>query len=270
MTRSARPLALLLGSGAVVVLALSACSSSTAGKGSASTPAAGSGSGGFPASSSAPSTGGPSASGSGSIAPSGGIPSHATLAGIVLRAGDLPSGWTAQPSSSNSSGDDQVQQDVAACIGVTNINSANRVEEVDSDEFQQSDDSFDSDATSFKVQSEIENRLAVLRSPKADACFTKALQTELSKSMPTGAKIGDASFHIDGQPTGYPSNVAAVATGTITVTVQQQTLTVHLYEAFIVGRLLGANVQYTGVTGPVDQSVWLAAVSAVARRAAAA
>jgi hypothetical protein len=196
-------------------------------------------------------------------------PSHSTLQSIVLQSNDLPAGWTGQAAPAESS-DSAVEAQVMNCVGGTQPNAANKIEEVDSDEFDQGNNSISSSASSYKNHTELQHRLALFLNPKADACFSTALNTELKKSLPSGAQLGEVSFHITKGPAGHASNVVAVGSGKVTVTLEGQTVPIYLDETLIEGALLGASIQFTGLGARIDLGVQSAAIAAVAKRVAAA
>jgi hypothetical protein len=203
-----------------------------------------------------------STSGKGAVKP----PSHAALASIGVQAADLPSGWTAvKPDASSDSSD--VQNQVTTCEGGAKMNAANKIETVDSDDFTQKDDTISSTATSYKTQTEVENRLAVILSPKADSCFSQAFKNQLSTTLPADATIGDVSFHITSGSSGGADNIVGSAAGSVTLTEQGQTTTLYLNDSFIKGPLLGVTVQFTGIGQPIDVAVQKQVIEKVAARA---
>lgn len=274
MTSAARALGVLT----AALLAVAGCSSSTSGKGTVGT--SGAGSGGFPSSSSVASggaagsgsgSGGTSSGGASSGGASGGsAPSHATLAGVVLQAGDLPSSWTAKPSGGDGSNSD-VSTELASCLGV-DVGSLgpDKVDHADSDNYELGNSQVSSVASSYASQSSIDKRLAILQNPKAEGCLSTAFHDQLAKSLPAVAKVGDIPVRLAAQPAGLPASVREVATATTQLSVQGQTLSLEMRFAFISGHLLTASVSYVSVGAPVDDGVWTKAVTAVAGRVAAA
>jgi hypothetical protein len=205
-----------------------------------------------------------STSGNGSVKP----PSHAALMSIGLQTGDLPSGWTAVKPTAASSDDSALQSQVTTCEGASKVNAANRIEQVASDDYNQGNNTVSSSATSYKTQTEVTNRLAVILSSKADTCFTQAFRSELTKTLPAGATLGNIAFHITSGSSGGPSNVVGSASGTVTLTEQGQTAALYLNDVFIKGPLLGVTVQFTGIGAPIGAAVQKQVIAKVAARAA--
>lgn len=269
MLRSTRPTRLLLAAPLAAALLVSACSSSTGGTGSVGSTGATShsSSGDFPSGAPAPSSGGSTGGASGST---GNAPSEEILKGVVLKDGDLPSSWTAKPSSSSGDSSDMSTQ-LANCLGVDKSSlGPGKVASVDSDDYEQGNAQISSTASAYASQDSIDKREAILTNPKAEQCLSQAFKDELTKSLPASAQAGAMPVTIDAQPSGLPSSVKAVATAKTSVTASGQTLSLELRFAFISGDLLTASVGYVTVGAPVDESAWTAAVSAVAGRAASA
>jgi hypothetical protein len=215
------------------------------------------------------------------LAGHGGTPSHTTggttqaatkpaslsqLKKIVLQPADLPSGWkgTAHQSDPNDSANNAA---LMRCVGARDTDS-DKVAEANSDDFDLSDASISSSATSYRSQSDLTSDVATLHSPKLSACFGQMMKKELAASLPAGATTEAASIKVKSGSAGGPANVVATGTGFINVKVSGQQISVYLTVAFITGPLIEAEVDTENVGKPVPASVVNPLVAKVATRAA--
>lgn len=241
---------------------LTGCTSTVSGHGTSTL--AGSGpTGGFPSSIG---TGTPQTSPPGSGTSSGG-PASATLAQIVVQQGDLPGGWTGQPVTGGGSTDTDLQDELLTCTG-GHIDPSQQVAHVDGDDFTQGEQTISSDASSYKSRSEVDNRSAVISSPKAGTCLNQIVRQELQQQMPAGAQLNAVALALTGGSNGGPPNLVATEKGTITVTAAGQTVTVYLDAAFLRGNLVTASVEFEGIGQRVDANLQASVIAAVAARAA--
>jgi hypothetical protein len=184
----------------------------------------------------------------------------------VLQPADLPKGWNRQAYQP----DPNESADNAAfykCLGARDTDS-DRLAEANSDNFDQSDASISSSASSYRSDSDLNSDIAELHSPKISSCFEQMVKKQLATSLPAGSTIESASIKIAGGSAGFPANVVATGTGTIKVGLSGQQIAVYLYVAFITGPLIEAEVDAENVSAPVPTSVVNPLVTKVATRAA--
>ncbi len=241
------------------VVALSGCSSSTKGSGSAGSSATSS------SAASSPST--VSTSASTSASPTAAPPSTATLLGITLQTGDLPTTWQATPYQADPT-DKSDQAALVTCAGGKDT-SPDQIGEQHSPDYGLDDASISSEADSFKSQSDVDADVALINNPKTSACYNQLAKSEIEPSLPSGSTVNSAAITITPGANGGPSNVVGTGTGQVNVTVQGQTATVYLNVAFITGPLIEAEVDFENIGSPVPADLQAAAIKAVATRAAA-
>jgi hypothetical protein len=245
---------------AVVVLGLglTACTSTTSGHGSSSLRPSTS-SPGFPSS---------SASGApGSSTPATGAPTAAALARIVVQRSDLPAGWTGKPVSSHGNTNTDLQDELLTCTG-GHVDRSQQVAQVDGDDFAQGELTISSDATSFKSRAEVDNRTAIISGPKAGTCLNQIVRQQLQQQLPAGAQLNAVALALTGGSNGGPPNLVATEKGTITVTIDAQTVTVYLDAAFLRGNQVTASIEFEGIGQRVDANLQASVIAAVAARAA--
>src|SRR6185503_4835891 len=143
---------------------------------------------------------------------------------IVLQAADLP-GWTAAPYQDDPS-DNQDELDLLSCAGGRNTDS-DKVAEVNSSDFSLDQATLSSNATSYRSQSDVDGDVAVLRSPKFASCYQGLVKDQLGKSLPAGTKVRSAKVTIAPRGAGSPANLAATASGVITVATGSMSLTLY-------------------------------------------
>ena len=202
----------------------------------------------------------PSTSSAGSSSPSastgtgtgtGTAPSHDVLSGLVVQASDLPTGFTSQPHDTTTD-DDTNQQQIVACVGSTSVNPADKIEEVNSDDFVKDPLTISSDATSYTSQAAVDALVQVIQNPKAEDCFKTLLQQQVASS---GGSVTAADIQVTPGTNGGPSNVVAVLQGKVDITVSGQQASVRVAEVFIEGRQLLATVSGEAINAPVDLDV---------------
>jgi hypothetical protein len=253
--------------GALVLLAGCGGSSSTS-KGSTTptskgTTATSSGGTSTPSDSTTASSSTPSASPSPTPTPA----TAAQLKKIVLRKGDLPSGWKAVPAREDDDDSDD-QAKLMKCVGVKNTE-ADEVATADSDDYTMRDAVISSSASSYKSQSALDNDLAVLKNPRLIPCFSRLLTKELAASLPEDASLGKVSVKFTPGPGTGPANVAGSGLAVVPLTFGEQQVKVYVSFVYVYGPLIEANVTAENVGSPVPAAVLQSAVKAVADRAAA-
>lgn len=237
---------------AAVGIAAAGCASSTDGIGAVVNPTGGSH--------------GPSSSPA--SRPARSAPDKATLARVVLRPTDLPPGWTATPHESDPN-DPSAQAALARCTGVSHTG-AGQVAEADSPDFGQDGATVSSSATSFRSQGDIDADVALLKNAKVATCFRQLLRSSIASSLPPGAKLDAVSLKITPGTGGGPSNVVGIMRATVTMTGSGVRVNVYMDMAFIVGRLIEAEVDIVNPRLPISNLVFFELVRDVATRAAAA
>ncbi|HEU5266127.1 MAG TPA: hypothetical protein VFU35_05480 [Jatrophihabitans sp.] len=189
-------------------------------------------------------------------------PSYLALTRIVLQPGDFPAGW--QPRPTPHAGDEDVQAQIAACVGIR-LRKSQVIDRAASPDYGSGEFTAASTAASFKTQVEVRNRLAAVLSPKADPCLATALRTSLVKVLPADTKIENLTVRaVKGGPA---ANVAATVHAVITITALGQTARVYSDTVFIGGVLFGAEIAFTGIGEPVPTDLQTRLTAAVVRRA---
>ena len=206
-------------------------------------------------------------SSSGSDGDTNAPPSHATLAGVPVKAGDLPSSWQASPSSPDRSGDAAASAQMRSCVGGRSTR-ADLVDTVYSDDFTEGHATISSNAKSYKSQDDIARDTALLKSPKVDTCYEQVLKQLLQKTLPATANIGNVSVQITPGSGGGPSNLVATGAASVDLSAQGQQATVYVDIAFISGPLVEAQVSFESIGKHVDEALQRQVISAVAERAA--
>jgi hypothetical protein len=214
----------------------------------------------------------PTASGAGGATSASHSPTSASaaaatpLSAIVLQAADLPSTFTKAPAQAEDANDAVEQAKVAICAGVKST-ASDKLESAKSS-FDQGDSGVSSDASRFKSASDIASDVTMLHSPRIDQCLQESARRTIAKGMPAGAKVDAITLHVTPGSSAGPTNVVALAQGTVTVTVSGQTVKVYTTAAFITGPRIEAEVDVTGVGAPLPAATQRQAIEAVAARAA--
>ncbi len=242
-------------------LLLTACgSSSSSGTGSTASP---SGSG----SSSAPTATTPTSTASSLTATaSGPAPTKAQLQKINLQASDLPATYKATAPGSDSD-DSSLDSQLAACTGVHGAPESHKVATAVSDDFELDNVTVSSDFSSYRSAGDVTADVAQLKSPKINQCLNTAFKTVLAKSAGAGTTVTAATIQLTQGSGGGPSNVVALATGVVDLTVNGQKAAVYLGVAFITGPQLDGSVTFVGANKPLDTATQTSVLKAVATRA---
>jgi hypothetical protein len=196
----------------------------------------------------------------------GTAPSEAALNAIVAQQGDVPTGYTGQ-APDTSSDDSTNEQQIVQCVGATNVNPADKIQEVHGNDFVQNPQTISSDATSYKSQAAVDALVSVITNSKAQDCFDKLLKQQVEAS---GGTVTSANITITPGSNGGPSNVFALLQGSVDVTAQGQKATLNVIEAFIQGRQLVSTVSVEAINANADVNAFKQVGLAVATRAAAA
>jgi hypothetical protein len=197
----------------------------------------------------------------------GTAPSEDALNAVVVQQSDVPAGYTSAAPDASSDDDAANEAKVVQCVGSTDVNPTDRIEEVHSNDFAKDPQTVSSDATSYKSQAAVDALVAVIQNPKAQGCFD-AFEREQVASL--GGTVNSSNVTINAGSSGGPSNVVALLQGTVNVTIQGQKATVNVVEGFIEGRQLLATVSVVALNTAVDVNLFKQVGAAVANRAAAA
>jgi hypothetical protein len=214
----------------------------------------------------------PSTSGSSPSRPPGSAGAPATTAqleGLVLKPADLPSAYAATPSTSTGSGSDAQQAAFAACLGVRDTQS-DSVASASSDDFSLAGATISSHAESFRSQADVTVDTSALRSPRIEPCFQTLLKGQVQNSLPSGEMITALRFTVELRPVGFPANLAGLGHATLDITASGQSVVVYADIAFIVGRMIEAEVDFESVGVPVPAALQASLIDRVAARTAAA
>jgi hypothetical protein len=192
--------------------------------------------------------------------------SLAQLQKIVLQTAELPASWKGTPYKADPT-DSAIQGALVRCVGVRNTD-AEKVFTAHSPGFTLGDVSISSSAASYRSQSDIDNDVAMMKSPKLSPCYEQLVRERLPATLPAGATIDSVSLKFTPGSAGGPSNVVATGKGIIKVTVNGKQVAIYQSIAFITGPLIEAQV-VTGSFGvPVPASMVNPLVATVAARAA--
>lgn len=196
----------------------------------------------------------------------GTAPSETTLQAIVAQQADVPAGYTSQ-APDTSSDDDSSEQKIVQCVGATDVNPSDKIQEVHGNDFVKSPQTISSDATSYKSQAAVQALVNVITNSKAQDCFNQLLQQQVESS---GGTVTSSNIQISPGNNGGPSNVVALLQGTVKVSAQGQKATLNVIEAFIQGRQCLATVSLEAINAAADVSAFKQVGLAVANRAATA
>jgi hypothetical protein len=202
--------------------------------------------------------------GSGSSSPGNGR--HIALQRIPLRRGDLPSGWVAHKPKPDDPGSDAFDEQFASCVGA--VGGTGAVSSAKGPDFDNGPAEISSSANRYASQQEIDKDVEILTSPRAESCLNSALHDMLVKTLRGKAQLGAVQLAITAGPNGGPANVAATATGTITLSRAGQSIQLFIDIAFITGPRIEADVEFFDVGAPVDPRLRQQLIQLVARRAA--
>ena len=125
----------------------------------------------------------------------------------------------------------------------------------------------ESNAISYRSQSDIDTDVAAIHGPKFAPCVDQLMKSQEAQSQPPGTPIV-ASFKMKPGSGGGPANVVGTGTGTIKTGVIGQQVVRYLSFTYITGPLIEAEVDTTNVGAPLPASEVRSLVAAVATRAA--
>jgi hypothetical protein len=201
----------------------------------------------------------------------GAAPSAPALESAVVQESDLPRGWTAEPYEDDSDDEDQDQQAaLLECVGARDT-SSEEVDEVHSPDFTTDTGStISSSATTYRSQDAIDDDVAALTGPAVSGCFTEAFgQLADSQDLPAGTTVGDAQFTVAPGSAAGPTNIVAIGSGTIPMTVSGRQISLYIDVVFMTGRLTQAQVGFIGIGAPVPDDLQSSVVTAMADRVGA-
>lgn len=252
MNRQVSALALTV----LVVAGLSACSSSAPRPGLSSVHRTSAGTTTSPAGSS---VSGPTSTAPASLAaPASAALTADQLRAVVLKASDLPAGWTAAAFKADpkAAAENAAQ---AACVGVRNTDS-DKVADVHSSSFSLGGESVDSEATSYRAVSDLALERTALKSPKWAPCSQSVLTRFLPGVLAAGITL--VSVSVKAMSTRAASGIVGSSDATVVVSRNGARVTDYQRSVFIQGRRASAqlNVTNLGRTPPRSQLQTLAAV----------
>jgi hypothetical protein len=194
--------------------------------------------------------------------------SSTSLQSIVLQNGDLPTAWTGAAYKADPD-DKAAQAALVQCDGGKDT-SGDQTGVANSDDYSLDNATVSSSATSFKSQDDVDSDVATLKSDKISGCYEQVFKSKLSGSLPAGSVVNSTSVTITSGSNGGPSNVVATGTGKISVTAQGQTIDVYIDVAFITGKSIESEVDFSNVGAAVPADIQSAAIAKVAARTASA
>ena len=200
--------------------------------------------------------------------PATAAPDAAQLDRVGLQLADLPAGWSA---GDDGGPDEEIMRSVAGCLGARDAWTDVAVVGHASGFVDGSDDEIGSFAASYRSQRDVDDDAALLRDPRASACFGHAFDDSVGRTaVPGGASIGAADFTVVAGSGGGPSNLAGFGLGTLPVTtVSGQRTAIYVQFLLITGRMTEVQLFFLSIGAPLPAGLRADAVAAVARRAAA-
>jgi hypothetical protein len=194
------------------------------------------------------------------------VPTSSLLAAIVVQPDDLPAGFTPTPQEDdpNDAGD---QAALAQCVGGRDTE-ADVVASVESPDFTENGGSVSSSATSYRSQEDIDADLAIIHSPKINACYEQLVKNEFARELTAGGTVDAVSMTITPGPGSGLPNLAGLVIGSVTATVSGRQATVYVSAALITGPLTEAEVDIENPGQPVPSALYDELTIAVANRAA--
>jgi hypothetical protein len=203
-----------------------------------------------------------------SAPPAADPPATPQLTAIALQPADLPAGWTASAPDPDPNGAAESATQ-AKCVGGRD-NYSDETGESNSDDYSLDDATISSDVTSFRSQADVADDIAILKSPKIDACFVRMFESEAG-TLPQGTSFDSASVLITPGSAGGPSNVVGTGAGKIEISGSAgQIADLYLNFAMITGPSIEAEIDFENLGSPVPASVRNLLIAKIAARAAVA
>jgi hypothetical protein len=193
-------------------------------------------------------------------------PGQTQLAGVVLAAADVPTGFLGS-AHTDDPGDAADQAAMVQCVGGKNTD-PDKVATANSPDFSLNDAQISSSATSYQSQADIDADIALIQNPKVSGCYQQLLKTQIASSLPAGTTVSSVAVTIISGSNGGPSNVVGMGTGTVIIAQDGQQVPIYIAVAFITGRLTESEVDFENPTQPIPASVFSALVTTVATRSA--
>lgn len=182
-----------------------------------------------------------------------------------MRRGDLPAGWKSDAYQPDA-GDKADQAALVRCVGARDTDS-DKTGEAHSPNFYDRNASVSSEAERYRSDRDLAIDEAVLRSPRTIPCYRK-LSTPARLGLPNGSKITSISFHFSGHLRGQPTNVIGGLQAVISAVVSGQKAVLYEDAAFVIGRRIEAEVDFSNVGTRVPTAFRAALTATVAARAA--
>jgi hypothetical protein len=206
----------------------------------------------------------------GSNLDTGGTPAASSAAGLdalLLQRGDLPASWVATPSTSTPD-DPSGDAEYARCVGAGGSTAADEIASVQSDDFALGNLRISSSATKYRSHKAVLSDIAQLHQAATPACVKSELQKSLRADFP-GLTVDLPTFTLTFGGAGFPSNVVAIATATVTVRKDGRQLTSYMSMGIIAGKTVEAEVDGFNNDAPVPASTMNSLITKVANRVGA-
>jgi hypothetical protein len=197
---------------------------------------------------------------------------RAAAQAAVLKLSDLPTGWTSH-SSTQSSGTDAVQGQLATCLGVDSSVFRKSAARVQSDNFDDPDDTMEVSNTVAVTASTstANNAMDVYSKPEVPSCLGQAMDQAISQqakasgtTLPAGTTIGKAQVAPESFPNVADRTTAYRVTVPLTTSGQAVNITID-YVIFVKGRS-GSTLTLQGNGAVVPASLATSLAQTVAGR----
>ncbi len=178
-------------------------------------------------------------------------PGKAVLATIVLSAADLPSGWTgaAYKGDPNTA---RVNTQMAHCAGYRDTQ-PDQVALAHGDTFTLGNATVDSEAISYKSNTDIVADREAATKPKFKACYDAGLRAAVGKSLPAGASIKRVSTQLTQDPAGSP--IAGTISTVLTIATSSGQVSVYSVDMLATGRLTQVQLDMSSLGKPVSTAL---------------
>ena len=203
-------------------------------------------------------------------APSSATPPAAIpLSRVGVRAGDLPSGWSAQPADRAQADSDAGEQaELRACAGLSD-DSGSRTEVAESSDY--SSDPFDVWSIAARYRTAGAAHVESLTSAKAfPGCFGSLIKRGWIADAPLGTVFGKVTVTVVRRSAGLPANLVAAVTTVIPVNDHGDRFSLYDTAFYLSGRTVQAQVRFSGQARLFPVAVMRRVAALVAARVATA
>lgn len=186
-----------------------------------------------------------------------------TLSAFVIRASDLPGGWTAHAvdqGRGTGSGSD------SDCAGPDT--SPDMVGDKGSPDFWHRDATISSEATKFRSENDVDTDVASLLDPKNRHCDAAGIGRDFLADAPKGSKLLSATSTVTPRSAGQPANLIATEKSVVRIQSPDELDTIYIDDAYIRGPRLEVFLDFVNFDAPVSPSLRAAVIAKVAARAA--